>query len=236
MHPSGHRTAIFGKVLEPQSLLDIIGSFIFIENEGKAGEKIVFPRYHQLDAVRRLIESTEIDGAGKNYLIQHSAGSGKTNSISWLAHRLANLHTSEDKLIFDCVVVITDRVVLDRQLQDAIIRSSMPHGVVKPIKEGSKQLAEALVDGTKIIITTLQKFPFIMGGLLRIAGAKNTASPDEAALLKSKVWQNKISGRRYAIIVDEAHSSQTGEAARGMKQILGERQPKWMKWKTGRTT
>lgn len=227
VHPSGHRTAyLWEEVLEPQSLLDIIGSFIFIESEGKAGEKIVFPRYHQLDAVRQLIAATEADGAGKNYLIQHSAGSGKTNSISWLAHRLANLHTSEDKLIFDCVVVITDRVVLDRQLQDAIYQIEHATGVVKPIKEGSKQLAEALVDGTKIIITTLQKFPFIMSGLLRIAGAKNTSSPDDAALLKSKVWQNKISGRRYAIIVDEAHSSQTGEAARGLKQVLGDKAAK----------
>lgn len=226
VHPSGHRTAyLWEEVLAPQSLLDIIGSFIFIESEGKAGEKIVFPRYHQLDAVRELIAATETDGAGRNYLIQHSAGSGKTNSISWLAHRLANLH-AWDKLIFDCVVVITDRVVLDRQLQDAIYQIEHATGVVKPIKEGSKQLAEALVDGTKIIITTLQKFPFIMSGLLRIAGAKNTASPDEAALLKSKVWQNKISGRRYAIIVDEAHSSQTGEAARGLKQVLGDKAAK----------
>jgi len=226
LHPLGHRTAyLWEEVLAPQSLLDIIGSFIFIEAEGKAKETIIFPRYHQLDAVRQLIAATESDGAGRNYLIQHSAGSGKTNSISWLAHRLANLH-SDDKLIFDCVVVITDRVVLDRQLQDAIYQIEHATGVVKPIKEGSRQLAEALVDGTKIIITTLQKFPFIMSGLLRIAGAKNTANPDEAALLKSKVWQNKISGRRYAIIVDEAHSSQTGEAARGLKQVLGDKAAK----------
>jgi type I restriction enzyme R subunit len=223
LHPSGHRTAyLWEEVLSPTSLLDIIGSFIFIENEGKAKETIIFPRYHQLDAVRKLITATQSDGTGKNYLIQHSAGSGKTNSISWLAHRLANLH-SADKLIFDCVVVITDRVVLDRQLQDAIYQIEHATGVVKPIKEGSKQLAEALVDGTKIIITTLQKFPFIMSGLLSIAGAKNVENPDEAALLKSKDWQKKISGRHYAIIVDEAHSSQTGEAARGLKQVLGDK-------------
>lgn len=223
-HPSGHRTAyLWEEVLQPESLLEIVGSFIFIENTGKKDERIIFPRYHQLDAVRKLLAQVRGDQAGKNYLIQHSAGSGKTNSISWLAHRLANLHTEEDKLIFDCVIVITDRVVLDRQLQDAIFQIEHATGVVQPIKEGSRQLANALVDGTKIVITTLQKFPFILSGLLRIAGAKDTDMPDEAALLKSKAWQKKIAGRKYAIIVDEAHSSQTGEAARGMKQVLGDK-------------
>jgi type I restriction enzyme R subunit len=223
-HPSGHRTAyLWEEVLQPESLLEIVGSFIFIENAGKKDVRIIFPRYHQLDAVRKLLYQVKSDKAGKNYLIQHSAGSGKTNSISWLAHRLANLHTEADKLIFDCVIVITDRVVLDRQLQDAIYQIEHATGVVAPIKEGSKQLANALVDGTKIVITTLQKFPFILKGLLRIAGAKDTDMPDEAALIKSKAWQKKIAGRKYAIIVDEAHSSQTGEAARGMKQILGDK-------------
>lgn len=222
LHPSGHRTAyLWEEVLQPDSLLEILGNFIFTEDEGKKKETIIFPRYHQLDVVRKLISAAQSDQAGQNYLIQHSAGSGKTYSISWLAHRLANLH-SDDELIFDCVVVITDRVVLDRQLQDAIYQIEHATGVVKPIKEGSKQLAEALVDGTKIIITTLQKFPFILRGLLRIAGAKDVEDPDEAALLKTQTWQDKISGRRYAIIVDEAHSSQTGEAARGMKQVLGD--------------
>lgn len=226
-HPSGHRTAyLWEEVLQPDSLLEIVGSFIFIENAGKKDERIIFPRYHQLDAVRKLLTQVKSDSAGKNYLIQHSAGSGKTNSISWLAHRLANLHTNEDKLVFDCVIVITDRVVLDRQLQDAIYQIEHATGVVAPIKEGSKQLANALVDGTKIVITTLQKFPFILKGLLRIAGAKDADMPDEAALIKSKAWQKKIAGRKYAIIVDEAHSSQTGEAARGMKQILGDKAAK----------
>lgn len=227
IHPSGHRTAyLWEEVLQPGSLLEIVGSFIFSENTGKKDERIIFPRYHQLDSVRKLLAQVRCDQAGKNYLIQHSAGSGKTNSISWLAHRLANLHTGNDKLIFDCVIVITDRVVLDRQLQDAIYQIEHATGVVAPIKEGSKQLANALVDGTKIVITTLQKFPFILKGLLRIAGAKDTDMPDEAALIKSKAWQKKIAGRKYAIIVDEAHSSQTGEAARGMKQILGDKASK----------
>lgn len=226
-HPSGHRTAyLWEEVLQPESLLEIVGSFIFIENAGKKDERIIFPRYHQLDALRKLLAQVRGDQAGKNYLIQHSAGSGKTNSISWLAHRLAILHTDQDKLIFDCVIVITDRVVLDRQLQDAIYQIEHATGVVAPIKEGSRQLANALVDGTKIVITTLQKFPFILKGLLRIAGAKDTDMPDEAALLKSKAWQKKIAGRKYAIIVDEAHSSQTGEAARGMKQVLGDKAAK----------
>ncbi len=224
MHSSGHRTAyLWEEVLQPDSLMEIVGSFIFIQNSGKTDERIIFPRYHQLDVVRKLLSQVKSDAAGQNYLIQHSAGSGKTNSISWLAHRLASLHTDEDKLIFDCVIVITDRVVLDRQLQDAIYQIEHVSGVVQPIKEGSQQLAKALVDGTKIVITTLQKFPFILKGLLRIAGARDTDMPDEMALLKSKSWQKKIAGRRYAIIVDEAHSSQTGEAARGMKQILGEK-------------
>ena len=224
IHPSGYRTAyLWEEVLQPNSLLEIVGNFIFIENEGKKDERIIFPRYHQLDVVRKLLIQVKSDQVGKNYLIQHSAGSGKTNSISWLAHRLANLHNDQDKLIFDCVIVITDRVVLDRQLQDAIYQIEHATGVVAPIKEGSKQLANALVDGTKIVITTLQKFPFILHGLLRIAGAKDTDMPDQAALLKSKAWQKKIAGRKYAIIVDEAHSSQTGEAARGMKQILGDK-------------
>ena len=158
-HPSGHRTAyLWEEVLQPDSILEIVGSFIFlevVERDGKKKETLIFPRYHQLDAVRKLLAQVKSDKAGKNYLIQHSAGSGKTNSISWLAHRLANLHTEDDKLIFDCVIVITDRVVLDRQLQDAIFQIEHATGVVAPIKEGSKQLANALVDGTKSVITTL---------------------------------------------------------------------------------
>lgn len=224
VNEAGPRTAyLWDEVLQPDSLLEIISSFIFVENEGKKGERIIFPRYHQLDVVRKLLAQVKSDLAGTNYLIQHSAGSGKTNSISWLAHRLANLHNADDELIFDCVVVITDRLVLDRQLQDAIYQMEHARGVVAPIKEGSRQLAKALVDGTKIVITTLQKFPFVLKGLLRIAGAKDVDMPSDIALLRSKSWQAKIANRKYAIIVDEAHSSQTGEAARGMKQILGDK-------------
>ncbi len=145
-------------------------------------ETMIFPRYHQLDAVRKLVGTARGEGGGYNYLIQHSAGSGKTNSISWLSHRLSSLHTEADEKVFDCVIVITDRRVLDRQLQDAIYQIEHAQGVVKAIDEDSTQLAEALVDGTKIVITTLQKFPFILRGLLRIAGAEDPDNPDAASV------------------------------------------------------
>lgn len=168
-HASGYRTGYFWEeVLRFESFLDILGHFMFIEKkeekveDGRGShrrelkETMVFPRYHQLDAVRKLIATAGGEGAGENYLIQHSAGSGKTNSISWLSHRLASLHDAWDAKIFDCVVVITDRQVLDRQLQDAIYQIEHAQGVVKAIDQDSKQLAETLIDGTKIVITTLQ--------------------------------------------------------------------------------
>ncbi len=233
-HPSGHRTGYFWEdVLERESFLDIIGNFVFLETleetvytaDGQRQkipkETMVFPRYHQLDSVRKLIQAAREEKAGNNYLIQHSAGSGKTNSISWLSHRLASLHTAQDEKVFDCVIVITDRRVLDKQLQDAIYQIEHAQGVVKAIDEDSRQLAQALVDGTKIVVTTLQKFPFILNGLLHIAGADSTDNPDEKSILKAKEWESAIAARKYAIIVDEAHSSQTGETARELKRILG---------------
>lgn len=233
-HPSGYRTGYFWQeTLQRDSFLDILGHFIFIEtdeqkvDDGHGGkkivtsEKIVFPRYHQLDAVRELVSAARAEGAGHHYLIQHSAGSGKTNSISWLSHRLASLHDEQDHKVFDCVIVITDRKVLDKQLQDAIYQIEHAQGVVKAIDQDAKQLAEALIDGTKIVITTLQKFPFVLRGLLHAAGAENQdkASAEEQA--QAKAWQEAIASRRYAVIVDEAHSSQTGETARELKGILG---------------
>lgn len=233
-HPSGYRTGyLWEEVLQRDSFLDIIGHFMFIEHkeekidDGKGGSKrikkesVIFPRYHQLDAVRKLIAMARMEGTGNNYLIQHSAGSGKTNSISWLAHRLASLHNGADEKVFDCVIVITDRQVLDRQLQDAIYQIEHAQGVVKAIDEDSKQLADALIDGTKIVVTTLQKFPFVLRGLLKSAGAENLDRPDAEAVTKAKEWETKIASRKYAIIVDEAHSSQTGETARELKGILG---------------
>jgi type I restriction enzyme, R subunit len=233
-HPSGYRTGYFWQeVLERESFLDILGHFMFIERkdekreDGRGGhrmvkrETMIFPRYHQLDATRRLIAAARKEGAGQNYLIQHSAGSGKTNSISWLSHRLASLHNDNDHKVFDCVVVITDRQVLDRQLQDAIYQIEHAQGVVKAIDKDSKQLAEALIDGTRIVVTTLQKFPFVLGGLLHVAGAERADDPDEDARNKALEWGREIAKRRYAIIVDEAHSSQTGETARELKALLG---------------
>lgn len=233
-HASGYRTGYFWQeTLQRDSFLDILGHFIFIEkdeqkvDDGRGGkklvttEKMVFPRYHQLDAVRALVAAARVENAGHNYLIQHSAGSGKTNSISWLSHRLASLHNAQDQKVFDCVIVITDRKVLDKQLQDAIYQIEHAQGVVKAIDQDAKQLAEALIDGTKIVITTLQKFPFVLRGLLHAAGAKNLDKASDKERAQAMAWQEAIAARRYAVIVDEAHSSQTGETARELKSILG---------------
>ena len=234
-NPDGYRTDYFWReVLERERFLDILGSYVFLETrdekvedaKGARTEKretMIFPRYHQLDAVHGLVGAARADGPGRNYLIQHSAGSGKTNSISWLSHRLASLHTAADEKVFDCVVVITDRRILDRQLQDAIYQIEHAQGVVQAIDENSQQLAAALVDGTKIVITTLQKFPFVMKGLLRAAGADSADAPSEAERAQAAAWREEIAGRRYAVIVDEAHSSQTGDSAREMKEVLGSR-------------
>lgn len=233
-HESGYRTGYFWEdVLRFESFLDILGQFMFLEkkeekvDDGRGGhrwvtkETMIFPRYHQLDAVRKLVATARNEGPGRNYLIQHSAGSGKTNSISWLSHRLASLHDDKDAKVFDCVVVITDRQVLDRQLQDAIYQIEHAQGVVKAIDQDSKQLAAALIDGTKIVITTLQKFPFVLRGLLHAAGAERTDEASKEEKEQAKAWEAEIAKRRYALIVDEAHSSQTGETARELKAILG---------------
>ncbi|MBX3636133.1 MAG: type I restriction endonuclease subunit R [Rubrivivax sp.] len=233
-HGSGYRTGYFWQeTLQRDSFLDILGYFLFIEkdeqkvDDGRGSkklvttEKMVFPRYHQLHSVRALIEAARGEGAGHNYLIQHSAGSGKTNSISWLSHRLASLHNAQDQKVFDCVIVITDRKVLDKQLQDAIYQIEHAQGVVKTIDQDAKQLADALIDGTKIVITTLQKFPFVLRGLLHAAGAENQDKASDEEKAQAKAWQAAIAARRYAVIVDEAHSSQTGETARELKSILG---------------
>ena len=233
-HPSGSRTGYFWQdVLQRDSFLDILGHFLFVETQkqkvedGKGGQRqvitetMIFPRYHQLEAVREIIAATREEGPGQNYLIQHSAGSGKTNSISWLSHRLASLHDDEDCKLFDCVVVVTDRRVLDRQLQDAIYQIEHAQGVVKAIDRDSRQLAEALIDGTKIVITTLQKFPFVLRGLLHVAGAETQETASAEEKVRAKAWEAEIAKRRYAVIVDEAHSSQTGETARELKAILG---------------
>jgi type I restriction enzyme, R subunit len=247
-HKSGYRTGYFWEeVLQFESFLDILCHFMFLEkkeekvDDGRGGhrwvtkETMIFPRYHQLDAVRKLVTAACEEGPGRNYLIQHSAGSGKTNSISWLSHRLASLHSATDQKTYDCVVVITDRQVLDRQLQDAIYQIEHAQGVVKAIDQDSKQLAAALIDGTKIVITTLQKFPFVLRGLLHAAGAESQEQATEEEKKQAKVWEAEIAKRRYAVIVDEAHSSQSGDTARELKAILGvsaqptneEEEPDW---------
>jgi len=233
-HPSGYRTGYFWEdVLDSGCFLDILGNTMFLETreekqeDGKGGarrvakEKLIFPRFHQLDAVSKLVDAARAQGPGGNYLIQHSAGSGKTNSISWLAHRLASLHDAQDRKVYDCVVVITDRRVLDRQLQDAIYQIEHAQGVVNAIDEDSRQLAAALIDGTKIVITTLQKFPFVLRGLLHATGAESQEKATDAEKAQAREWEAAIAARRYAVIVDEAHSSQTGETARELKAILG---------------
>ena len=234
LHTSGYRTSYFWEdVLQRDSFLDILEHFLFVEtkeekvDDVKGGQRritketVIFPRYHQLDAVRKIVAAARAEGPGQNYLIQHSAGSGKTNSMSWLSHRLAILHDGNDRKVFDCVVVVTDRRVLDRQLQDAIYQIEHAQGVVKAIDRDSRQLAEALIDGTKIVITTLQKFPFVLRGLLRMAGADTRETASAAEKERAQAWEMEIAKRRYAVIVDEAHSSQTGETARELKAILG---------------
>jgi type I restriction enzyme R subunit len=217
-HGRTYRTAyLWEEVLQRDSFLDLIARFIHLQVEEKLtdeGRKIkketmIFPRYHQLHAVRELIQAAEKDSVGNNYLIEHSAGSGKSNTIGWLAHRLASLHHSNNEKVFDSVIVITDRVVLDRQLQDTIYQFEHKQGVLQKIDGNSRQLAEALESGVPIIITTLQKFPFVSKQLLKLA--------EERGKKGSGVLETK----RFAVLIDEAHSSQSGETAADLKEVLG---------------
>lgn len=197
---------LWKRVLKKDSLMEILQKYMHLkvedikDKDGKiTGKKetMIFPRYHQLDVVTKLLEDVKENGSGKNYLIQHSAGSGKSNSIAWLAHRLQSLHDKNDEVIFNSVIVVTDRKILDSQLQDTIYQFDHIDGVVRPITKGSESLKTALNDGAKIIITTLQKFPYIYQDV-------------------------QATGKRYAVIVDEAHSSQSGTAAKKLKVALGD--------------
>ena len=161
-----------------------------------------------MQAVRQIVAAAGAEGVGHNYLVEHSAGSGKSNTIGWLAHRLSSLHNEQDERIFDSVVVITDRVVLDRQLQNTIYQFDHRQGVVQKIDEDSRQLAEALESGVPIIITTLQKFPFVTGQLMKLAEERGEGN-------------SYLPTRKYAVIIDEAHSSQSGETATELKSVLG---------------
>lgn len=197
---------LWKRVLAKDSLMEILHKYMHLQKEDikdKEGkitgkkETMIFPRYHQLDVVTKLLADVKERGSGRNYLIQHSAGSGKSNSIAWLAHRLQSLHDKNDEVIFNSVIVVTDRKILDSQLQDTIYQFDHVDGVVRPVKDGSKGLKEALNDGAKIIITTLQKFPYIYQDV-------------------------EATGKRYAVIVDEAHSSQSGTAAKKLKVALSD--------------
>lgn len=218
--PAGrtYRTAyLWEDILARDSFLDLLARFLHLQidekrdDEGRKFKKetLIFPRYHQLQAVRQLEHTAKQEGPGHNYLIEHSAGSGKSNTIGWLTHRLASLHTDQDERIFDSVIVITDRRVLDQQLQDTIYQFDHTQGVVQKIDKDSKQLALALENAVPIIITTLQKFPFVTRQLLKLAEERQQQG---SGLLPT---------RRCAVIIDEAHSSQSGETATELKSVLG---------------
>lgn len=189
---------LWEEILTKDSLLDIVKRFYFIEKGGTKDRRAIFPRFHQLDAVRKIVYDLKTNKAGKNYLIQHSAGSGKTNTIAWTAHRLSSLHDENNDAIFDSVIVVTDRKVLDKQLQDAIYQLEHKHGLVVKIddKKNSSDLADAINSRAKIIITTIQKFQY--------------------ALPKIENHEK----RHYAVIIDEAHSSTSGENMNALKQTL----------------
>jgi type I restriction enzyme R subunit len=218
--PAGrnYKTAyVWEEALQRDSLLDLLARFLHLSVEEKTSdqgkkirkESLIFPRYHQLEAVRTLLAAVAREGVGHNYLVEHSAGSGKSNTIAWLAHRLSSLHNDQDQRLFDSVVVITDRLVLDRQLQDTIYQFDHRQGVVQKIDEDSRQLAEALQTGVPIIITTLQKFPYVSEQLAKLNEERGMAGKDH------------LPTRRYAVIIDEAHSSQSGETATELKGVLG---------------
>lgn len=211
-NPNGYATSyLWEKVLQKDSLMNILHRFMHLDVEKKkviqngkektkTSAKLIFPRYHQLDVVRKLVHHVRLKGSGENYLIQHSAGSGKSNSIAWLAYHLASLHNDNNESIFTSVIIVTDRTVLDRQLQETISSFDHTSGLVETIGENktSKDLRDAINDGKRIIVTTLQKFPVIY----------------------EEVEVNK--GNRFAIIVDEAHSSQTGKSTKKLKAALAD--------------
>jgi type I restriction enzyme R subunit len=204
LNPDGYATAyLWENVLCKDRLLEILNKYLHlqVERDEKTGavksERMIFPRYHQLDVVTRLLSDVKANGSGHHYLIQHSAGSGKSNSIAWLAYRLAGLHDANDEKIFHSVIIVTDRRVLDSQLQNTVYQFDHVEGLVQKIDQSSQQLKEAIEGGKGIIITTLQKFPVI--------------------------YKDVQSGKhRYAVIVDEAHSSQTGDAAKKLKRALAD--------------
>ncbi|WP_406515089.1 DEAD/DEAH box helicase family protein [Streptomyces sp. NBC_00873] len=198
---------LWEQIWQRDNWLEILHRFVHVKVPDKKGAKEnphtsprIFPRYHQWDAVQKMVAHARENGAGHNYLIQHSAGSGKSNTIAWLTHRLSNLFDEASQPVFHKIIVITDRVVLDRQLQKTIFQFDHTPGVVKKIDEDSTQLAASLDDSTsKIVISTLQMYPFVL----------------------KKIADMGLAGKRYAVVIDEAHSSQGGESAIRLKQALG---------------
>ncbi|HSL82414.1 MAG TPA: DEAD/DEAH box helicase family protein, partial [Thermoanaerobaculia bacterium] len=199
----GYKTGyLWEEIWAQDSVLNLIQHFVHrVQPPGEAGSRNgaqvqLFPRYHQVRAVRRLVAHARKHGPGQHYLFQHSAGSGKSFTIAWLAHWLSVLHDDHDRRVFDSIVVITDRRVLDQQLQETVRQFEQTLGVVENIDTTSKQLKHALEEGKTIIVTTLQKFPVIVGNV------------------------RELTGKRFALIVDEAHSSQSGETTKALKSVL----------------
>ncbi len=195
-------------ILTKDTVLDLISKFLFLETKERVDEatgktrtteNLIFPRYHQLDVIRKLLADVRENRTAQNYLIEHSAGSGKTNSIAWLAHRLTSLHDAEDKIIFDNIIIITDRIVVDRQLQKAVMGLEHKSGLIQVMDDKctSDDLARAIAGNTKIIATTIQKFPFIVDSVRGLAG------------------------KNFAVIIDEAHSSTTGKDMAAVTKTLG---------------
>ncbi|MCA0374894.1 MAG: DEAD/DEAH box helicase family protein [Gemmatimonadetes bacterium] len=205
VNSAGHRTAyLWEEVWARDSWLEILGRYLVPERDAKKQmTRVLFPRYHQLDVTRKLQAAVLADGPGTKYLVQHSAGSGKTNSIAWTAHFLADLHDAEHRKVFHTVLVVSDRNVIDGQLQDAIFSFERKTGVVATVKGDGKaksaELAEALKGDKKIVVCTIQTFPFALEAVRALAATE---------------------GKRFAVLADEAHSSQTGEAAAKLKELL----------------
>ena len=196
-------------ILKKDSVMEIITKFMFIKVEEKKDEKtgkkkitesVIFPRFHQLDVLRKLLDDVRVNHSSQNYLLQHSAGSGKTNEIAWLAHRLASLHDADNKIIFDNIIICTDRVVVDRQLQQAVLALDHKSGFIRVMDDkcDSSDLGTALTSNTKVIVTTIQKFPFVIG---------NVAN---------------LSNKTFAVIIDEAHSSTAGKNMAAVTYVLSQ--------------
>ena len=214
VNPNGHKTAyLWEDIWQQDTLLTLIGEYLCFEQKEDIvyeerqkqivttqHEILLFPRFHQLDVVRHILQAVRTEGVGRNYLVQHSAGSGKSNSIAWLAHQLAGLyqHDTDTARLFDSIIIVTDRRVLDRQLQNTVKQFQQVDGVVNCIDKHSDQLRKALESGKDIIISTLQKFPVIA----------------------KKLAELQVKGKRFAVIIDEAHSSQSGEGSKHLKQVL----------------